>query len=257
MANKISISEIRSNYAKRIENRVRNFNSYVREIVNDWDALHVNELRAAAEAAEAAAKAAAKAAKAKDATSETRREAAEAKQQSEAAAARAAAAEAAAAIATSEAREELREICAKYNLKREDISLSFLKKFSFYANSNGVICDAKRVDIENESEMRAEFGKTYEFKENSKGVVYMLIPVKIWSAAKLLQKLTSAAAAREAAKKLQSALAREAQRAAAEAKRIAAYKARIAAYEAKQQSSKAAAEAQPQQQRSEAAEKSE
>lgn len=251
MEKKISISNIRSSYAKRVESNVRNFNSYVREVLKDWDAIHAAELtQIEIEAAAEAKKAAAEAKKA-NASAEAKKAAAEAKQRSAAAAKRAAEAREAQQQSSSEARNELREICARYNLQREDISLNFLKEFSFYANSKGIICDAKRIEIEAEAEARAKFGAEYEFKENSKGVVYMLIPVKIWSASKLLQKLTSAAAAREAAKKAASAAEREAAAAEREAKRIEAYRKRVADFDAKraaaeqqQSSSEAAAEQQ-------------
>lgn len=232
MEKKVSISNIRSSYAKRVEANVRNFNSYVREVLKDWDAIHVAELtRVEIEAAAEAKKAAAEAKK-DNASAEQKRAAAEAKQKAEAAAKRAAEAAAAEQQSSSEARNELREICARYNLQRDDISLNFLKEFSFYANSKGIICDAKRIEIEAEAEARAKF-TDYEFKENSKGIVYMLIPVKIWSASKLLQKLTSAAAAREAVRKAASVAERAAEAAEREAKRIEAYRKRVADFDAK------------------------
>lgn len=232
MEKKVSISNIRSSYAKRVEANVRNFNSYVHEVLKDWDAIHVAELtRVEIEAAAEAKKAAAEAKK-DNASAEQKRAAAEAKQKAEAAAKRAAEAAAAEQQSSSEARNELREICARYNLQRDDISLNFLKEFSFYANSKGIICDAKRIEIEAEAEARAKF-TDYEFKENSKGIVYMLIPVKIWSASKLLQKLTSAAAAREAVRKAASVAERAAEAAEREAKRIEAYRKRVADFDAK------------------------
>lgn len=232
MEKKISISNIRSSYAKRVESNVRNFNSYVREVLKDWDAIHAPELTQIEIAAAAEAKKAAAEAKKANASAEAKQKASEAKQKAEAAAKRAAEAREAQQQSSSEARSELREICARYNLQRADISLNFLKEFSFYANSKGVICDAKRIEIEAEVEARAKFTE-YEFKENSKGVIYMLIPVKIWSASKLLQKLTSAAAAREAAKKAASAAEREAAAAEREEKRIEAYRKRVAEFDAK------------------------
>ena len=227
-----SISAIRSSYAKVIDANVRSFGAYLNEVKRDVRALNLDSAKAeAAEAAKAAkaaaaeAKAAAAAAKAKAEAAEARCE--EAKRRSEDAAVKARI-------------EAARAILDGARLSYEDITPAFIKTWIPQSiNEDGKICDLQRVKLENEEAAREAYKDTPNMLREIDGNLFILKPVTLWTASKLLTKFAKAARERDAAARYASQLEREAAREATQKAREDAILARAAEIAAK----RAAAEA--------------
>lgn len=250
-----SISAIRSSYAKVIDANVRSFGAYLNEVRRDVRALNLEAVKAEAAAAAADAKAAAaaaaeaaKAAKAADATDEAKAEAAAAKaeaaaqkQKAEAAAARYADAERRSRDAAAAARiEAARAILDGARLSYDDINPAFIKTWLPQSiNEDGKICDLQRVKFENEAAAREAYKDAPAMLREVDGNLFILKPVVLWTASKLLTKFAKAARERDAAARYASQLEREAAREAKQKAREDAILARAAEIAAK----RAAAEA--------------
>ena len=220
-----SISAIRSSYAKVIDANVRSFGAYLNEVKRDVRALNLDSAKAEAAEAAKAAKAAAAAAKAKAEAAEARCE--EAKRRSEDAAVKARI-------------EAARAILDGARLSYEDITPAFIKTWIPQSiNEDGKICDLQRVKLENEEAAREAYKDTPNMLREIDGNLFILKPVTLWTASKLLTKFAKAARERDAAARYASQLEREAAREATQKAREDAILARAAEIAAK----RAAAEA--------------
>ena len=246
MRSNSSISVIRSSYAKVIDANVRSFGAYLNEVKRDVRALNLDSAKAEAAAAAAAAKAAAeeaaaaaKAAKAAEATDEVKAAAAAAK--AEAAATRYAEAERRSKDAMVKSRiEAARAILDGARLSYEDITPAFIKTWLPQSiNEDGKICDLQRVKLENEEATREAYKDTPNMLREIDGNIFILKPVTLWTASKLLTKFAKAARERDAAARYASQLEREAAREAKQKAREDAILARAAEIAAR----RAAAEA--------------
>lgn len=220
-----SISAIRSSYAKVIDANVRSFGAYLNEVRRDVRALNLEAAAAEAAEAAAAAKAAAAAAKAK----------------AEAAASRHAEAERRSKDAAAKARiEAARAILDGARLSYEDITPAFIKMWIPQSiNEEGKICDLQRVKLENEEATREAYKENPASLREIDGNLFILKPVVLWTASKLLTKFAKAARERDAAARYASQLEREAAREAKQKAREDAILARAAEIAAR----RAAAEA--------------
>ena len=218
-----SISAIRSSYAKVIDANVRSFGAYLNEVRRDVRALNLEAVKA--EAAEAA-----KAAKAAEATDEAKAAAAAAKAKAEAAATRYAEAERRSEDAAVKARiEAARAILDGARLSYEDITPAFIKTWIPQSiNEDGKICDLQRVKLENEEATREAYKETPNMLREIDGNLFILKPVTLWTASKLLTKFAKAARERDAAARYASQLEREAAREAKQKAREDAILARAA-----------------------------
>lgn len=249
-----SISAIRSSYAKVIDANVRSFGAYLNEVRRDVRALNLEAVKAEAAAAAADAKAAAaaaaeaaKAAKAEPTTdklkaaAEAKAEAAAQKQKAEAAATRYAEAERRSRDFAVKTRiEEARAILDGARLSYDDINPAFIKTWLPQSiNEDGKICDLQRVKLENEEATREAYKDTPAMLREIDGNLFILKPVILWTASKLLTKFAKAARERDAAARYASQLEREAAREAKQKAREDAILARAAEIAAK----RAAAEA--------------
>lgn len=250
-----SITSIRSSYARVIDANVRSFGAYLNEVKRDVRALNLEAVKAEAAAAAADAKAAAaaaaeaaKAAKAADATDEakaaaaaTKAAAAAAKAKAEAAATRYAEAERRSKDAAVKARiEAARTILDGARLSYEDITPAFIKTWIPQSiNEDGKICDLQRVKLENEEATREAYKENPAALREIDGNLFILKPVTLWTASKLLTKFAKAARERDAAARYASQLERDAAREAKQKAREDAILARAAEIAAK----RAAAEA--------------
>ena len=239
MSTKSSISVIRSSYAKVIDANVRSFGAYLNEVKRDVRALNLEAVKAEAAEAAAAAKAAAaeaaeaaKAAKAADATADAK---------AAAAATRYAEAERRSADAAVKARiEAARAILDGARLSYEDITPAFIKTWIPQSiNEDGKICDLQRVKLENEEATREAYKDMPAMLREVDGNLFILKPVTLWTASKLLTKFAKAARERDAAARYASQLEREAAREAKQKAREDAILARAAEIAAR----RAAAEA--------------
>lgn len=249
------MSSIRSSYAKVIDANVRSFGAYLNEVKRDVRALNLDaaaaeaaEATKAAKAAAAAAAEAAKAAKAADATDEAKAAAAAAKAAAAAAKAKAEAAEARFADAERRSKdaavkariEAARTILDGAKLSYEDITPAFIKTWIPQSiNEDGKICDLQRVKLENEEATREAYKDTPAMLREIDGNLFILKPVTLWTASKLLTKFAKAARERDAASRYASQLEREAAREAKQKAREDAILARAAEIAAR----RAAAEA--------------
>lgn len=251
-----SISAIRSNYAKVIDANVRSFGAYLNEVRRDVRALNLDAAKA--EAAEAAAEAkaaaaeaaeAAKAAKAAEATDEAKAAAAKAK--AAAAAAKAKAEAAAARYAEAERRSNDAAVKARIDAARaildgarlsyDDINPAFIKTWIPQSiNEDGKICDLQRVKLENEEATREAYKDTPNMLREIDGNLFILKPVTLWTASKLLTKFAKAARERDAAARYASQLEREAAREAKQKAREDAILARAAEIAARRAAAEAA-----------------
>ena len=229
-----SISAIRSSYAKVIDANVRSFGAYLNEVKRDVRALNLDSAKA--EAAEAA-----KAAKAAEATDEAKAAAAAAKAKAEAAEARCEEAKRRSEDAAVKARiEAARAILDGARLSYEDITPAFIKTWIPQSiNEDGKICDLQRVKLENEEATREAYKDTPNMLREIDGNLFILKPVTLWTASKLLTKFAKAARERDAAARYASQLEREAAREAKQKAREDAILARAAEIAAR----RAAAEA--------------
>lgn len=251
-----SISSIRSSYAKVIDANVRSFGAYLNEVRRDVRALNLDSAKAEAAEAAAAAKAAAaeaaeaaKAAKAADATDEAKAAAAKAKaeaaaqkQKAEAAAARYADAERRSKDAAVKARiEAARTILDGARLSYDDINPAFIKTWIPQSiNEDGKICDLQRVKLENEEATREAYKENPGTLREIDGNLFILKPVTLWTASKLLTKFAKAARERDAAARYASQLEREAAREAKQKAREDAILARAAEIAARRAAAEAA-----------------
>ena len=239
-----SITSIRSSYAKVIDANVRSFGAYLNEVKRDVRALNLEAVKAeAAEAAEAAraAQAADATDQAKAAAAKAKAAAAAAKAKAEAAAARYAEAERRSEDAAVKARiEAARTILDGARLSYEDITPAFIKMWLPQAiNEDGKICDLQRGKLENEEATREAYKENPASLREIDGNLFILKPVTLWTASKLLTKFAKAARERDAAARYASQLEREAAREAKQKAREDAILARAAEIAAK----RAAAEA--------------
>lgn len=227
---KMSAAQFRAQYGRTVESQVRAFSSYLREIQADMDC---TDLTALADAKKAAATALADAKKANKSEAEIKhltdaKKAADnrynvAEQRSQ--------------------RAEMQDRLKQFNdmlqgakFERCDLTPGFLKAWLGHTyNKAGQICDCRKIDLENESQARIDAANgLYEIVETD-AVMYELVPVKLWSAAKLLSKFAAAARLREKALKAESQMQREAESAAKKAAQIAALEQKLAKMKAEQQ----------------------
>lgn len=144
--------------------------------------------------------------------------------------------------ATTERAKESYSFFSASAMKKENLSLSFIKEWYKGIDCKSRICDFKLVPLAEESEARAKF-TDYDFIVDDKGICRMLVPVNLWTAAKTLSKIAAAIKAKKESESAASAAEREQARAERERKQYESALARVKAYESKQ--------AQPTQQQSE------
>ena len=221
-----SISAIRSSYAKVIDANVRSFGAYLNEVKRDVRALNLDSAKAEAAEAAKAAKAAAAAAKAKAEAAESRYTEAERRSKDAAVKARI---------------EAARSILDGARLSYEDITPAFIKTWIPQSiNEDGKICDLQRVKLENEESTREAYKDTPNMLREIDGNLFILKPVTLWTASKLLTKFAKAARERDAAARYASQLEREAAREARQKAREDAILARAAEIAARRAAAEAA-----------------
>lgn len=118
-------------------------------------------------------------------------------------------------------------------MKKENISLSFIKQWYKGIDTKSRICDFKLVPLSEESEARAKF-TDYDFILDEKGICRMLVPVNLWTCSKTLSKIAAAIKAKKESESAASAAEREQQKAERERKQYESALARVKAYESKQ-----------------------
>ena len=178
----------------------------------------------------------------KAAAAAAKAEAAAQKQKAEAAAARYADAERRSKDIAVRARiEEARAILDGARLSYDDISPAFIKTWLPQSiNKDGKICDLQRVKLENEEATREAYKDTPNMLREIDGNLFILKPVTLWTASKLLTKFAKAARERDAAARYASQLEREAAREARQKAREDAILARAAEIAARRAAAEAA-----------------
>lgn len=209
---KTNVSTARKNLAKSSESRIRNFSAYLKDAILAFEAANLDSMYAELANLKNAAKEAAKDAKKADASS----------------AAKEAAAEAAKMLKSFEEHlervqsfdrmnpydaEYARTITQGTGLRSEDLTPAFLRTFLPVAfNADGKICDIARVKVEDIAAAKEDASR--DIFEDEDGTTKERKVVKLWTAAKLLQKFAAAARERKRLEKYENQAAKEAAEAA-------------------------------------------
>lgn len=220
---KVSAAQKLAAYAKSVESDHRSFREYLKEIQADMDATDQEPLR---QAKKAAATALSEAKKANRSDAEIKH-LTEAKKAAEDRLNRAE--QRAASESVQRRLAEFNNMLQGAKFDRADLTPGFLKTWLGHTyNSAGQICDCKKVSLEQEPQVRADAeAGLIEFVETD-AVMYILQPVKLWSASKLLSKFAAAARMREKAQKAESQMQREIEKAQKQAAQIAALEQKLA-----------------------------
>ena len=121
---------------------------------------------------------------------------------------------------------------AAFGMKKENLSLAYIKKWFSGIDTQGRICDFKKVELSEESEIRAKY-PDYDLQDCTT-FSKLLIPVSLWTASKVLVKVAAAVKAEKAAASAAAAAVREQQKADKERKEMERLAEKLAAYKAKQ-----------------------
>lgn len=117
-------------------------------------------------------------------------------------------------------------------MKKEHLSLVYLKKWYKGVDSNSQICDYRKIELSEESAAKEKYSGCDFVDMVTYSVV--LIPVKLWSASKVLSKIAAAIKSEREAASAAAQAVREAEKAEKERKQMESMRAKLAAYDAKQ-----------------------
>jgi hypothetical protein len=117
-------------------------------------------------------------------------------------------------------------------MKKENLSLAYLKTWYAGIDTQGRICDFRKVELSEESSAADKYKDCDIIDKVTFSVA--LVPISLWSASRVLQKIASAIKAERDAASAAAQAVREQERAEKERAQMERLAAKLAAYQAKQ-----------------------